>query len=241
MRTAAARPDGDLLLVGGSGHLVGRTHSEVEHLDELRQWTRAHFPGAVETHAWSAQDYSTPDELPMFGPVPGTEERVHLASGYDKWGMTNAVAAARAISADLLGRPASWSEQLHDKPLSPRSIASLARQALFTGMAQAKGLFEAEATPLPDDVPEGRGAVGRSGLRPAALSRVDGGTCALSAVCTHMGGILRWNDQEESWDCPLHGSRFDTDGEVLEGPATKPLARLDRSAHHPAGSGRPSA
>jgi nitrite reductase/ring-hydroxylating ferredoxin subunit len=239
VRTAA--PHSDRLLVGGSGHRVGRTRSEHQHVEDLRAWARRHFPDAVETHAWSAQDYATPDELPMFGPVPGTDDRIHLASGYDKWGMTNAVAAARAISADLLGRPASWSEALHDRPTTVRTITGLARQGLFTGMIQAKNLVEAEVRPLPDDVPEGSGTVGRAGLRPAAVSHVGGGTCALSAVCTHMGGILRWNDEEQSWDCPLHGSRFDAHGEVIEGPATKPIAPLVARAHHPAGSGRPSA
>jgi Rieske Fe-S protein len=48
----------------------------------------------------------------------------------------------------------------------------------------------------------------------------------VTAVCTHLGGTLRWNDAERSWDCPLHGSRFGPDGQVLEGPATKPLRRL---------------
>jgi glycine/D-amino acid oxidase-like deaminating enzyme/nitrite reductase/ring-hydroxylating ferredoxin subunit len=240
VRTSAPRTP-DQLLVGGSGHSVGRARSEAEHLDDLRRWAHEHFPGAVETHAWSAQDYGTPDELPMFGPVPGTAGRIHLATGYDKWGMTNAVAAGRAISADLLGRPVSWSEGLHERGLSARTLASLARQGLFVGAAQAKGLFDAEVRALPDDVPQGEGAVGRSKLRPAAVSRVDGTTCAVSAICTHMGGVLDWNDQEKSWDCPLHGSRFDPEGEVIEGPATRPLARLDRPAHQPAGSGRPSA
>ena len=49
---------------------------------------------------------------------------------------------------------------------------------------------------------------------------------ALHGICTHLGGAVRWNDAERSWDCPLHGSRFDADGSVLEGPAVCGLRKL---------------
>ena len=45
----------------------------------------------------------------------------------------------------------------------------------------------------------------------------------LSPVCPHLGGIVNWNDADESWECPLHGSRFAPDGTLLEGPATRNL------------------
>jgi Rieske Fe-S protein len=48
----------------------------------------------------------------------------------------------------------------------------------------------------------------------------------LRGICTHLGGPVRWNDAERSWDCPLHGSRFDVDGSVLEGPAVCGLRKL---------------
>jgi Rieske Fe-S protein len=46
----------------------------------------------------------------------------------------------------------------------------------------------------------------------------------VSATCTHLGCRLAFNTAERSWDCPCHGSRFDIDGHVLQGPAVKDLA-----------------
>ena len=60
-------------------------------------------------------------------------------------------------------------------------------------------------------------------MHPVAVSTVDGVTRASSGFCPHLGGVLRWNDEERSWDCPLHGSRFTAEGELLEGPATRGL------------------
>jgi Rieske Fe-S protein len=66
--------------------------------------------------------------------------------------------------------------------------------------------------------------VGHDGVVPRGVCTVDGTTTSVAPLCTHLYGVLRWNDAENSWDCPLHGSRFDHRGNVLEGPATRPLA-----------------
>ena len=67
----------------------------------------------------------------------------------------------------------------------------------------------------------------------AAGSIVDGvrgeRPCEVIGVCTHLGGLLHWNDVEDSWDCPLHGSRFSPDGSILEGPATRSLLRRSKA------------
>ena len=199
---------GGVLVVGGSGHVVGRTRSEREHLEELRAWSARHYPQATETHHWSAQDYRTPDGLPMVDRLPGSRGRVHVATGYEKWGMANAVAAARTISGDILGEVPPWARELHGRAPSASSAAEVARINLGVAASLATGAARVARERLP-----GAGA--------AATAR----ECGVVGVCTHLGGLLRWNDAEETWDCPLHGSRFTPDGQVLEGPATRPLKR----------------
>lgn len=80
-----------------------------------------------------------------------------------------------------------------------------------------------------DDLGPGEGGIVRhDGRKVAAYRRPDGKLEAVSARCTHLGCQVNWNPAERSWDCPCHGSRFATDGEVLQGPAVHPLARRDR-------------
>ena len=218
-------------LVGGNGHTVGRTGSEHLKMDNLRAWTHEHFPGAVETHAWSAQDYSPFDGLPLFGALPRGGGRIYYGTGYDKWGMTNAVAAALTISAQILrdDKP-SWAAGMDRSVPTPRGALHALELNAKVGVAMAAGHVGSEVRTAPQTVEEGKGHVGRDGLVPTGISRVDGQTCKVVALCTHLGGSLKWNDAEKSWDCPLHGSRFTPDGQVLEGPATRPLKRRDGGA-----------
>lgn len=79
-----------------------------------------------------------------------------------------------------------------------------------------------------DEIPPGEGDVVRVGAKSVAVAKDAGGNVrALSATCTHLGCIVQWNGAEKTWDCPCHGSRFDRSGEVIQGPATKPLREVD--------------
>ena len=206
----APREAGTALLVGGAGHVVGRTDSERASVDRLREWTTTYFPGAWETHQWSAQDYGSHDGVPFLGALPRGGGRIQVATGYEKWGMTNAVVAARVLSGRILGQEPSWAKPMHHRVTRPKGAAEIVKQNLGVGLALAEGVGRAALEHVP-----GRG--------PSEAQR-----CGVVGVCTHLGGVLRWNDAEKSWDCPLHGSRFTPEGEVLEGPATRPLARRKR-------------
>lgn len=219
------------LLVGGGGHVVGRAASEAENLAELRRWAGEQFPGAVETHAWSAQDYSSHDGIPYVGRLPRGFGRIYLATGYDKWGLTNAPAAGLRIAGEILGSRPSWAGPLGRRVTRPRSALNLLTRNVRVAAAGAAGVLAAETRRVDREPDSGTGNVGRSGLSPVpvGMSRDGSGTCAVVGVCTHLGGVLHWNDAEKTWDCPLHGSRFGPQGEVIEGPATRPLAGAENS------------
>lgn len=215
---------GPRLLVGGEDHPVGRSRSESAHVNRLREWTATHFPNAVETHAWSAQDYRSHDGFPFVGPMPRGLGHVHVATGFDKWGMTNGVAAALELSSSILGDGMTWARPIHRRVSRPRAVASLLAINMRVGLDIVTRSAQVALHPLsPGHPAEGDGEVGRAGVVPVARSRVDGRICAVSALCTHLGGVLEWNDAESTWDCPLHGSRFTATGEVLEGPAVHRL------------------
>lgn len=215
---------GQLLMVGGNGHITGRTASESEAVADLQAWTRQHFPGAEMTHAWSAQDYEPHDALPFAGPLPRGGGAIYVATGYNKWGMANAVAAGLNLSQQILGGSMPWADVLNHPDLRAGSVAGVAKNVAGVAGRLVKDWVSAELSALPDaDPAEGDGVVGRVDGKPVAASTVDGRTCRVSGVCTHMGGVLKWNDAERSWDCPLHGSRFAPDGTRLEGPAVKDL------------------
>jgi glycine/D-amino acid oxidase-like deaminating enzyme/nitrite reductase/ring-hydroxylating ferredoxin subunit len=223
-------PDGGaLLLVGGFGHAGGRAPSPQVHVDELVGWAQQHYPGAEVTHTWSAQDYQAANLMPFFGRFPRGHGKIFFGTGYNKWGMTNGVAAALDIVADIRGEKLEWAHTIHHRVTGPRGAASVisfnveTQQQNFRDKAalKEKPAITEETSPA-----EGTGVTGLFHGKPAAVCTVDGAVCRVSAECAHLGGILRWNDAEKSWDCPLHGSRFSAAGKLLEGPATHNLMKM---------------
>jgi glycine/D-amino acid oxidase-like deaminating enzyme len=223
----APTADGELLIVGGAGHPVGRERSPSEALSELSSWARVHYPGSVQTHFWSAQDYEPVDQLPYVGPMLPGDEKIFVATGFNKWGMTNGAAAALALSSRMLGGRMDWARAFSSwSPHEVSGIPAALQANLEVGFNLAKGWITPIARTLDRDPNNGEGGV-VSGppWHLEARCSVDGTEHTVSPVCPHLGGIVNWNDADHAWECPLHGSRFGPDGTLLEGPATRDLTR----------------
>lgn len=77
------------------------------------------------------------------------------------------------------------------------------------------------------EIPTGEGKAGIIGSMNVAVYHAADGLIVMDNTCTHMGCQTDWNSDEKVWDCPCHGSRYQADGTVINGPAIDPLPRLD--------------
>jgi glycine/D-amino acid oxidase-like deaminating enzyme/nitrite reductase/ring-hydroxylating ferredoxin subunit len=218
--------DGELVLVGGESHKPGTGNPDAAY-ERLEEFAREHFDVEQVPYRWATQDYVTADGMPYVGRLWPFSDRILTATGFRKWGLANGTAAAMMLSDRVLGRENAWAGAFDSTRIKP--LAS-ARAMLKEGVQDGFHFFadRLRKRASADDVAPGEGRVVGSGLAQRAVYRDAGGALhAVSARCTHLGCIVSWNRAERSWDCPCHGSRFDTDGEVLQGPAVKPLRAVD--------------
>ena len=217
---------GELVMLGGEHHKTGQGGDTRERYQRLEEWARANFDVASVEFRWSTQDNNTVDGVPYIGRLSSGSERVYVATGFKGWGMTNSHVSALLLTDLILGRETPWAEVFDPSRFKP---VTSARDFIRENMNVAKEFMsDRVSTPGLDSlgkIPLGRGEVVEwRGERVAVYKDESGGVSACSAVCTHMGCVVRWNSAERSWDCPCHGSRFDYDGKVVQGPANESLA-----------------
>jgi glycine/D-amino acid oxidase-like deaminating enzyme/nitrite reductase/ring-hydroxylating ferredoxin subunit len=227
MRSIRAVPFGreELLMVLGEDHHSGSSKATPERFERLAEFVGEHWNVRAIEHHWSAQDYSPDDGVPFIGRLTFRTERVHVATGFKKWGMTSGTLAAMLISDAIAGRENPWAQLFSSTRVKPLAEAPM----FVTENARVGMRFIADRVTSPGrrdirDLKPGEGAIVSSRWDKVAGYRDDDGTLhAVSARCTHLGCQVAWNAAERTWDCPCHGSRFTVDGDILSGPATKPL------------------
>ena len=218
---------GLFLVAGGEDHKVGHAEDSAQRFERLERWVKERWRGAEIVYHWSGQVIEPADGLPFVGRSPGAR-RIWVATGFSGTGMTFGTAAASIVVDGILERENPFARLLDAGRVKPIAQAKrfLAENAAVARRLGKDRVARGEA-PSVGAVPRGEGRLVRVGGKMVAAYRAaDGRLQCLSAVCTHLGCHVQWNDAERSWDCPCHGSRFDTAGRVLNGPAVKALARV---------------
>jgi len=216
----------DMLLLSAFDHKSGH-ESEKSHFDDLMLQAEKLYPSAKARWMWSAQDNITHDNIPYIGRWQSAGENIFIATGFNKWGMTSSMVAADIISEQIVN----GKHEYEGIFCIDRRDIGLQAKSFIKESADIAGNFLTHLK-IPDkqldDVKRGEGAIVELNMERLGIYRDDSGKIyAVKPVCTHMGCAIKWNKDENTWDCTCHGSRFDYAGNVINGPAQKPLIRLE--------------
>jgi glycine/D-amino acid oxidase-like deaminating enzyme/nitrite reductase/ring-hydroxylating ferredoxin subunit len=218
---------GLFLIVGGEDRDVGKEGNDEERYEALEEYCRTRYGVKTFTHRWSGQINEPADMLPFIG-ESSHGKNVSMSTGYSGTGMTYGTLSAMLLADFALERENRFAK-LYDP--ARKKVGSILENVVTKATEFPKRMIEkvmhldVEAKSV-DEVGEGEGKIVSAGGTKCAVARIDGELRAVDPTCTHMGCTVAWNAAEKSWDCPCHGSRFDTRGEVLNGPATAPLKQL---------------
>jgi len=216
-----------LVLVSGENHRTGTKEDTNNRYDALAAFGREAFGVRSIPYRWSAQDVIPPDKVPYIGQMSKDQPNIYVATAFHKWGMTNGTAAACVLADLIQGRDNPHAELFNPSRFQVDPDAwTLIKQNATVAKHWIQGKLDPGDRKL-DELQPGDGAVVRlDGTRAGAYRDTDGKLHLVDTTCTHMGCELNWNGGERTWDCPCHGSRFDYEGCVVEGPAVEPLKRL---------------
>jgi glycine/D-amino acid oxidase-like deaminating enzyme/nitrite reductase/ring-hydroxylating ferredoxin subunit len=226
--TRSIRPiEERLALIGGEGHKVGQDPDTQRRYAALEAFARERFPAVAVRHSWSAQDYMPADGVPYIGRLTPRSTRRLVATGFKKWGLTHATVAAMILRDHITGVQNPWAWLYDSTRIKPKAAASNLVSENLDVAKRFVGDRLSSLRPAPaESLAPGEAGMRTVDGRKVAAYRDDAGRLhTVSGRCTHLGCLVTWNTAERSWDCPCHGSRFDIDGGVIQGPAVRPLDR----------------
>ncbi|MCD8354969.1 MAG: FAD-dependent oxidoreductase [Clostridia bacterium] len=218
------RNAGDLLLLGGCSHRTGKNTAGGQY-EVLQRNVRLWYPDHIEIARWSAQDCMPIDGIPYIGRYARSKPDWFVATGFQKWGMTSSMVSAMLLSDFIAGKENPYAEVFSPQRFNLKASA----KKLAVNFGQFTKNLIKETCRIPnaqlDNLPNGHGGIVKiKGKKIGAYKDEHGKVYLVSVRCPHLGCELAWNPQENTWDCPCHGSRFDYTGKLINGPAQKDIA-----------------
>lgn len=218
---------GRYAVFGGEDHKTGQVEDTAACFTGVEKTLREIIPDAEVERRWSGQVIETSDGLPFMGE---TAERQFVSTGYSGNGLTFGTLGGIMAHDAVMKRSNPWQELFdpaRKKMLS--GLKTVISENIDYPVHFILDRLRQDRTSGADAVARGEGKVLTISGKPVACHRTaTGQLIKVSAVCTHMGCLVRWNKGEQTWDCPCHGSRFTPDGLVLGGPAEEPLEKVER-------------
>lgn len=213
-------------IAAGKSFRPGHTDEEREAVEDIERWLAEHFEPEPFEYRWVNEDYNSMDGAPFIGwsSSGGAGKSYLVATGFNAWGISNGAAAGLILTDLIKGRENPWTQVFDATRIKPIAGGPKFIKENLSVATHLVGGYLARRPKSFDELASGDAAIMEiDGKRVAAFKDEQGNVHAVSAVCSHMGCVVGWNETDKTWDCPCHGSRFELSGEVIHGPATQPL------------------
>ena len=219
----------DYLIVGAEDHKTGTVENTNQCFAKLETYIKAHFDVDKIIDKWSSQYFEPADTLPYIGHLPGVDENILVATGYGGNGMSFSHVAAITLQDIILKKDNPYIQLFNPTRIKPvAGFTTFISHNADVVKAFAEKILPKEKLQALADLQFDQGKVVKYEGETIALYKDEKGNLfGVNPNCTHMKCNVAWNKSEKSWDCPCHGSRFDLNGEVLTGPATMNLEKLN--------------
>nr|WP_301553627.1 FAD-dependent oxidoreductase [Desulfuribacillus alkaliarsenatis] len=215
-----------IIIIAGEKHKTGQGENTLEHYKALEGFGKDVVGINQVLYRWSTQDLTTLDKIPYVGEITRGKNRILVATGYRKWGMTNSTVAAMIIRDKILGTGNRYLELYQPSRfyIDP-SLKNFFIENTDVVKHFLKGKLELPHKSLEQMENDEAIIIRVNGNRKGVYKDHYGKLHIVDTTCTHLGCEVNWNQGDRTWDCPCHGSRFSFNGAVIEGPAEKPLLK----------------
>lgn len=211
------------VIVGGFDHRTGRV-GKINPNERLSRAAKTVVGKSELTNQWHAQDCMTFDYLPFAGEMGAKQDNCYVITGFNKWGMANAMVSAQLVCNLIQGEQNQF-EQLFSLS-RPSVITSPAKSAVHVGVTCKNLIKTALFLPFADykNLKINHGGIFMVNGKKYGIFRDElGNFHKVQAHCSHLGCELTFNQHTKTFDCECHGSRFTPQGEILNEPATTKL------------------
>jgi glycine/D-amino acid oxidase-like deaminating enzyme/nitrite reductase/ring-hydroxylating ferredoxin subunit len=218
----------DLLISGGEDHHTGEAAKtkvkEESRYKLVEKWTRKHFPIGEVVYRWSGQVMEPEDGIALIGHDPSDHENIYVVTGDSGNGMTHCTIAGILISDLVNGKKNRWEKLYSPWRLAPKEKGTEEEAIAMRMQKILRKAFHSKNRKLVA-LKNGKAITLKLGKKKCGAYRDEAGKLFLvSTECTHLHCDVSWNNDEKSWDCSCHGSRFTYEGKVINGPANYNLA-----------------
>ena len=213
-------------IVGGYDHKTAHEENQEYCFLKLESHIRKYFDVKEIAYKWSSQYYESADGIPYIGQLPG-HNKIYTATGFGGNGMPYSTVAALLLTKMICNEDSPYKDLYDPNRLKPvAGFTNFVNHNADVVKQFASRWFSHEELHELAELATGEGKIVNFKDEKIAIYKDEnGGIHALSPICTHVGCEVKWNNAELSWDCPCHGARYSYDGSVLNGPASKNLAK----------------